>query len=396
MTADGAALDSVVVPGHVTWARRRLARVLSLAFLALYALPFGAMSVLLGALVNVVAWALLIASYIVWFSETTMLGRVQVTATHLHVVRGSRHRAYARSEVASALAVQRQLANGTVLSSLEIELTSGDRFTVGVGEPRAAAKIVDALGFGRAGGPRVRVGLDRPTRRLFHPLLGFGVRMAAQIAMLAVTFHSMVLGMALTAVVSAALYLFLRTLFRGPHVTVGDDGVEVRRGLRRRFFHRKDIAELTRTIGGAGVLLLRDGTEVRMGSIGIDQARVDAVGAVLAERYGTSLVAKERLGAFSRPTGDVRAWRAEIERSMQTTDYRSNAISIDDAVAALASPDASPEQRVGAALALRLAGGPAERIRVAADAVVDKKVRVALEAIADDDDVRIEKALSRG
>lgn len=50
----------------------------------------------------------------------------------------------------------------------------------------------------------------------------------------------------------------------------------------------------------------------------------------------------------------------------------------------------------GAALALRVAGAPRERVRIAAEGAADPRVRVALEAIADDaDDEKLEKALRR-
>ena len=62
----------------------------------------------------------------------------------------------------------------------------------------------------------------------------------------------------------------------------------------------------------------------------------------------------------------------------------------------LRSPRATGEQRIGAALALRVAGQPRERIRVAVEGAADDRVREALEAVADaDDDVVIEKALKR-
>ncbi|MDB4946044.1 MAG: hypothetical protein JWP97_5578, partial [Labilithrix sp.] len=56
------------------------------------------------------------------------------------------------------------------------------------------------------------------------------------------------------------------------------------------------------------------------------------------------------------------------------------------------------EQRVGAALALRVAGEPPARIRVAAEAVVHEPTRQVLDALASDDvhdDAAVDKALRR-
>jgi hypothetical protein len=70
-------------------------------------------------------------------------------------------------------------------------------------------------------------------------------------------------------------------------------------------------------------------------------------------------------------------------------------VTLDDARAALTSPDASPEERVGAALALKAAGEPPAELRVAAEAFVEERLRVAVEAVADGDDARAEAALQR-
>ena len=67
-----------------------------------------------------------------------------------------------------------------------------------------------------------------------------------------------------------------------------------------------------------------------------------------------------------------------------------------EAEAGLRSAQATPDQRVGAALVARVGGIPPERIRVAAEASADERVRVALEAVAEDkDDAVIEKAMKR-
>ena len=79
---------------------------------------------------------------------------------------------------------------------------------------------------------------------------------------------------------------------------------------------------------------------------------------------------------------------------MERSGYRSAATTVDVAAAVLRSPRATPEERVGAAVALRVAGEPPEKIRVAAEAVADDRLRVALEAVAEDaEDARVEKAM---
>ena len=90
-----------------------------------------------------------------------------------------------------------------------------------------------------------------------------------------------------------------------------------------------------------------------------------------------------RLGRRGRP---LSAWREELRQlTAETADYRHATLSRDDLAAVLESPKTSPEQRIGAALALAEAGHAEdlERVRIAASACATPRVRIALEAIAD-------------
>lgn len=72
-----------------------------------------------------------------------------------------------------------------------------------------------------------------------------------------------------------------------------------------------------------------------------------------------------------------------------------NASTNEDAFAVVRSAAATDDERIGAAIALRVAGEP-ERVRIAADTLANDDVRDALEAIADGaDDVRVERALRK-
>ncbi len=67
-------------------------------------------------------------------------------------------------------------------------------------------------------------------------------------------------------------------------------------------------------------------------------------------------------------------------------DYRAGASSTEEAAAVLASPRATPDQRIGAALALRLAGAPIEQIRIASHGLAEERVRTVIAEIADAED----------
>lgn len=293
-------------------------------------------------------------------------------------------------KIASAYVVERRIG-GTAVPTVEIELRSGDVLSVRVQDPATAAELVSALGFG-PGGRCVRIDLARPTRRLLHPLLGagavvFGVVIGAIVASLvagtgpanAARFGGVFY--AVLAIASAIFYAAFKRLSAAPVVVVGNDGVVVEQALREARFSRARLS--------------RHGSVVPVGGVAHDAERQAAVSAMIAERFGAAAAPPERAAAFARAGRDVGAWRAHV-RSALDAGYRAAGASVDDAAAVLASPAATEDQRIGAALALRVAGEPPERVRIAAAGAVDPRFRVVLEAIADDaDDARLEKALGR-
>ena len=104
----------------------------------------------------------------------------------------------------------------------------------------------------------------------------------------------------------------------------------------------------------------------------------------------------DRFAHYERGGRALPEWRAHLAHAMSEATYRMNPATVEEAATVLRSAQATPEQRIGAALALRIANQPRERIRVAVDAAVDDRMRDALEAVADsEDDGVIEKALQR-
>ena len=80
---------------------------------------------------------------------------------------------------------------------------------------------------------------------------------------------------------------------------------------------------------------------------------------------------------------------------MLEASYRASGSSVEDVANVLTSPTATPEERVGAALALRVAGEPPVRIRIAAESVASDSLRDALAAAADGDDAKVDALLLR-
>jgi hypothetical protein len=151
---------------------------------------------------------------------------------------------------------------------------------------------------------------------------------------------------------------------------------------------------------------LRHGGTLRLAGAALDLQRSTAAGRVLRERLarltpgaGATNPAAEtspapRAAHYARGQRTVAGWRAALA-AMRDASYRGPTASVEDMTAVLTSPLATPEERVGAALALRIAGEPPARIRVAAEAVASEHLREALAAAAESDDATLDVALRR-
>lgn len=395
----------------ISWMRARIPRLLSRIAIAFYlggGFPTFLGSALdrweitpLGSLVSWVTWPLMIASYILSLTPSWSAGAVTIGPADAIVG----PRAIKRADIASALLVERPLGNG-VVPTVEIELRSGDRAAVSFADRAAARALVEALGFG-PGGARATVSLATPTRRLLHPLLGVGawilgaastgaVAMALDVAVRSTRGPSNnVIGAAVLALwpfTVILLYALARRLARAPKVTIGEDGLRIA-ARSTRWVALRDVKTLGLSAPSTIAIERKDGRRETIGGVLLDGPRVAAVQELLAARHGAPQ-ASPRLD-YARGGASIGMWRERIRHALEHVDYRQAAAPVEDAGAIVRSPLASADERVGAALALRIAGEPPERIRVAAEAVVDDGVREALEAVADGDDVRLEKALAR-
>jgi hypothetical protein len=355
----------------LTLTRTGIARSLTLysKFLFTFAglsLFIGPLFAFFGALWALVAVALTLTAYALALLPATFSGALEVTPEGLSI--GTR--AVPRGEVLSALVVPRDGHE-----AVEIELADGERLTARCAGTEARA-LVEALAV-----RRLRVPLARDTYRLVHlPVALFAVVLAVALGVLVTgaaglgyeaAGWSIVAG---TPGMAIAVYTLLQRLVRPPVAVVGDDGVRIERSLGRRHMAHGEPLDLK------GGLLL-------------DRARVDAVSRLSEERAKGAAEVDERLALFDRRGGTLEAWRARVAKAMDASSYRDAPVTVEDAAAVLRSAKASPEQRVGAALALRAAGEPAEKIRVAAGAIVDERVRVAIERVAEDDEPAVERAL---
>lgn len=412
----------------VVWARVRLAERLGRAAIASAVLGLvggaagraldeyvvGQLATSLGFLATL---ALLVASFIVWFRRASWPGAVTLDAQAIHVRRGGSTRRIERSQIASAYAVTRYV-RGEFVPTVEMELEGGDLVSFEINGPiltvrdgvthrvpsdEVAHGIVDDLGFGR-GKKRTRIALGSPARRLYHLLMGGvayyvgGIVAVPLLLMSSFNGWPSVLSGVVNALAMVGSYAFLRATLRAPEVTIGDDGVLYRSGRKRRFLPGVAITAVEQS-SVALPLLLHSSREnpIAIHGSALDLERRSAVARLAYERFvGPAAPADQSAAQFARGGRTLAAWREHLRTRVGDVGYREAASPTDVAAAVLRSSRSTSEERVGAALALREAGEPEERIRVAAGAVADDHLRVALETIAEvDDDVALEKALRR-
>jgi hypothetical protein len=254
----------------------------------------------------------------------------------------------------------------------------------------------------------VVVGLATPTRRLLHLVIawlayfiGSALAFVPTIVIVTAVLESSAVLMGVAAMSMPLLTLLMYSLMKpfvaADAVTVGDDGVWITSGRKKRFVPRTQISGLFRNAFGQPYgFELRDGTKIALVGVAMDVERRNAVLELANARLGGTPEAVDRGAAFARDGRSVAEWRAAIARVLEDPGYRSAGLTSEQTEAVLRNPLASPEQRIGAAMAIRIAGDPPDRIRVAAEAAADPDVREALEAVADDGDPgRLERVLRR-
>jgi hypothetical protein len=410
----------------ITWARLRASRMFSkigkvlfaVSLAAVYSMPLllehgtnaAIAAPIAGGMGFTAMFGVFITSFILWFVRNAQRGSVAVDDAAVRVTRdGKGERTIARSAITSAFVVGRPLG-AYVVPTVEILLADGDVVSVRTSTEPEAHALVDALGYG-PGGKRVTVPLDQPARRLFNLLIGGASYYLG--GFLAMPFM-IVLGIVAASVLphghdatgsfgaligpfALLSYWLLSKLLRPPTLTIGDDGLTYTAGRRKTFIPRANIASIEQSQPGLP-LVIRPTSALPIvvnGSV-LDIHRRAAAARLAYDRLVAAPRPPEPSAVFQREGRSVAEWRAHLRGLFDTAGYRTAGASVEEATAVLRSAASSPEQRVGAALALREAGEPKERIRVAAEAAADDRVRVVLEAVAEaEDDAPIEKALKR-
>lgn len=192
-------------------------------------------------------------------------------------------------------------------------------------------------------------------------------------------------------------------------VEVGADGVLVRWIGMKRFIGASTIAGVStfeEVRGGArrfGVRLALDGGKTVSLPMHNRESNDDA--SALAERVRETIEACKRGDAESsaalldRGERSIGEWvrRLKSVGAGASATLRTAAVDTERLWSLLESPNAAPKDRAAAAVALSTTeqDGAKARIRVAASAVAEPRLRVAMEAASNDDEAELEEALSQ-
>jgi len=342
------------------------------------------------------------ASFVLWFWRSAKPGTVHVQDQIVTLAGvGGSERSFQRTQVRSAF-----VTTGTAGTEVHIEHENGDLAIVRPVAPQAAYALAQALGFG-PGGKSTHISMASPQRRWLHPVFGW---VSSQIS----TFTVVVLGMfiskalgdyanagalityPLSALTTLGIYHLAKRLFRPWELTIGDDGVRYAVGRKEGFVRRADLQGIEYPYPGAPVTVHAGPHTFRIMGMGLDEAKRRAAAELLHATLQRTARAPGREAPFDAAAASASAVRARFRQMFDDGNYRNAGVSAEDALAALESPTATPEQRVGAAVALRVRGEDPVRIRVASEALADERTREALMAIADDaPDAAVDRALAR-
>lgn len=173
-------------------------------------------------------------------------------------------------------------------------------------------------------------------------------------------------------------------------IHIGADGVVLRGAFRKRFFPHGAIVRAAPTKGGIAdayhfvKIDLTDGRSFTVPAASADES-LAMIDRIQAASKGTAAQDRARLlEIISRNGRPVPEWKKALETLVAKTGYRTAGHDVEEVMRIVEDAAAPLEQRVAAALAARPHGGEAvqKRIRVAAEACVEPRLRVALERAA--------------
>lgn len=288
---------------------------------------------------------------------------------------------------------------------VELHLHGGETLRLVFEKQAFAVALLDALELGPAK-RRAAIALGEQSNVAWRRLFGVGGTLVGGLMLgsilLAVFSYSFpeigeVLARSGLLIMLGATLLVLRAL-RYTEVTIGSDGLVIMRPFATKFVDFSRIAQVN-PAGTTLVIHYRNGKVEEIRGASATAAQAAAERAQEAMEQARQAESASRSGWLERRGRSLRNWRAAVVAALRpASEYRSAAHGPDDAQRILEDPKAQAEQRVGAALALVGSGEPraAEKVRAAAAACANTRLRVALSSAADEDAdlAAIEEALA--
>ncbi|MFO0759117.1 MAG: hypothetical protein U0359_21675 [Byssovorax sp.] len=338
---------------------------------------------------------LALASLVPFGSLRKRAGSLSVRGDHLVIQREGR--ALRTMPLAS-------LTEGS-LSPLRRELTirtrSGDRVAARVESPMEGRRLLEAAGLDEKR-KTLELLLGETT---FLTLMTWLLGTSAVFWLTEAIAHVAPWPAAFNVWVFIALFLGLlrgvREVLGPARLLIGADGVIIHQAFRDRFVPYEQIASVSATAEHVDLALL-DGSTVRAKARHLTaEQRAEVLSRIenAREAWRGGMSEASALARLDRRGRSASAWREALAGLLKRDEgYREARLTREELLDALGSASASAERRLGAALALRAAGDEeaTQRMRIAAEACANKKLRIALEKVAEGagDDAAIEEAIA--
>jgi hypothetical protein len=312
-------------------------------------------------------------------------GEVVIGEDGVTVTSGSHVQRFALASIASGW-TERFMA---VADDVVLQTTSGDVVRIRVTSRDEARAVLQAAGVApEQRAVTLRLGVSEPSGgrvmavflALIVGIFGAGAILGG-LAFLLSSFHGDPLELIMPLVVPPVMILAAYRILLLPLVTatlrIGTDGIQVERLWRRRFLRRVEF----RSAVADGKSLVIEGASMttRLRVSGSAEAAAVAERIRDAMREQREAAAEAVLRRLDRGGREVSAWLGELrEAASGGAGYRIAAIDKDELGAVLEDGRASPEHRIAAAAALASDEAGKQRVRVAAGACADERLREAI------------------
>lgn len=346
-----------------------------------------------GLMISFVAWAMQLArepSARTLASSSFGRGKLEIGHDAIRVTRGDARTLIPRSEITDGwiekddedtLLIARTRSNMVVAAHFD-ELEAAKRALQEAGlDARQRVLRVELAS-------RASIEPAGTQRGLFYVLAGvFFAFVGAAIGLFGVVFdgpNSRGAGVGVAVFLVAAFLLFrnARRIFATPWVTVGTEGVTVEASSSRRFIPFSQVQKARVLPNGVRL----EGANVTLFTGPASDPKVERRDVLVARireaMRSSSDATAEVLAKLERRGRDVATWRRDVKKMLEGDEgYRSRVVDFEEVASVLNDGNASPEHRLGAALAL--AGNDRSKLRVALDACAHRPLRVALEKALD-------------